>query len=117
MRRQQISVTTDTAGDGTTTGQAIFGKVFAVLWNRGTCDTGVDITVSTVNNDVVNSLLVVANADASKYFYPRTLQHLDTDGSNLATHVGPVAAGQLRLVIAQGGNTKKGTVTVYYDED
>jgi len=117
MRRQKLSVTTDTSGDGTTTGQAIQARIHAVLWNKGTCDTGVDITVSVVNNDVTNNLLVAANADASKYFYPRTLEHLDTAGSDLTTHTEPVAAGQLRLTIAQGGNTKTGSVTVYYDED
>ena len=116
MKRLKLSGTADTSGDVTTTGQAIFGKVYAILWNKGTCATGVDITVSIQNNDVANTLLVAANADASKYYYPRTLQHLDTDASNLATHTPPVAAGQARLVIAQGGNTLTGSVTIYYDE-
>lgn len=116
MRKQKISVTTDTAGDGSTIGPNLLGRVHAIYWNKGTCDTGVDITVSTVNAEAAVNLLVVSNADASKIYYPRTLEHLDTAGSNLTTHTEPLMAGAAKLLIAQGGNAKTGAVTIFYLE-
>lgn len=116
MRSARVSATTDTAGDGIGNGTInVLGVVHAIKWDKGTCDTGVDITVSVQKSDAAGNLLVVANADASKLYYPRSLQHLDTDGSNLTTHTRPLACGTVRLVIAQGGNTKTGAVIVFYE--
>ncbi len=117
MKKLKISVTTDTAGDGSTTALNLLGKLYGVYWNKGTCDTGVDITLSTVQSETARNLLVVANADASKMYYPRTLQHLDTSGADLTSHTEPIIAGTAKLVIAQGGNAKTGAVTLFYTDD
>lgn len=116
MKRLKISATTSTGGDGTATGTPLLGKLYGVYWGIGTCATGVDITVSVVQADTAVNLLVVANADASKLYYPRTLEHLDTDGSNLATHTEPIIAGTPKLTIAQGGATKTGSVILFYED-
>lgn len=114
MKKLKISVTTDTAGDGSTTASNLLGRLWAVYWNKGTCSTGVDITVSTVQSEAAGNLLVVANADASKMYYPRALEHLSTSGADLTTHTEQVIAGTVKLVIAQGGNAKTGAVTIFY---
>jgi len=118
MKKYKLSVTTDTAGDGTATGPNILGRLYAVDYVIGTLDsTTTDITVSTVNADAASNLLVVANVTASKIYYPRTLEHLDSAGSNLTTHDMPLIAGTIKLTIAQGGDTKTGHVVVFYLDD
>ena len=116
MKKYKLGVTTDTSGDGTTTGPSLLGKLYAVYWNKGTASTGVDITLSTVNSESAGNLLVVANADASKLYYPRVLENLDTDGSNLTVHTEPLIAGTIKATIAQGGATKTCALTVYYED-
>ena len=117
MKKHKLSVTTDTAGAGTATGPNILGRLYAVSYNRGTLDaTTTDITVSTVSSDGTANLLVVANVTASKIFYPRTLQHLDTAGSDLTTHTQPLIAGVIKLTVAQGGNAGAGSVVIFYED-
>lgn len=116
MKKLKISVTTDTDGAGYSTASNLLGKLYAVKWDVGTCATGVDVTVSTVNSGAAANLLVVANADASKIYYPRTLEHLDTAGSDLTTHTEPLIAGTVKLTIASGGATKTGSVILFYED-
>jgi hypothetical protein len=116
-----LSVTTDASGDGTTNDtQSINGDIIAIEWLLGTCDAGVDVTVScqSTPGGVAQTLLTLTNADANARYYPRVVVHGNTGTALTGTAGGdtiPQAAiGTLRAVVASGGNTKTGTVIVTY---
>jgi len=118
MKKYKLSVTCDTSGAGSATGPNLLGICYAIAYKRGTLDaTTTDITVSTVNSDGAANQLVQANITADKVIYPRTLEHLDTDGSNLTTHTYPILAGTIKFTVAQGGNGGAGSVVVFYQDE
>jgi hypothetical protein len=104
----KLSGTTDTGGDLTVNGDYITGLLLAVDLEISAADATADHTVSIQSTDVGNAynVLVVANSQTDKRYYPRTLEHLDTDGTALATHTPHAIAGKPRYVVAQGGSTK-----------
>jgi hypothetical protein len=67
-----------------------------------------DSTVSIQSPDSGNAynVLVQANSQTDKRYYPRTLEHLDTSGADLSTHTRHFIAGKPRFVIAQAGDDK-----------
>lgn len=67
-------------------------------------DGGSTTTVSLQSSDsgnVVNLLVQAGNTDARKY--PRTLTHLDTDGTDLAAHTRHFVNGKVRFAMASAG--------------
>lgn len=120
LKRERISVTVDASGDGTTTTRALLGKIFAVHWNIGTCAAGVDVTLAVVNSETTNTILTLTDANASALYYPRHAMHGATGSALTATAGGdntmPLLAGALKVTIAQGGVSKTGIVTVFYED-
>lgn len=115
IHRHKLTATSDTAGDGTATGQSITGKLYAVKYLLGT-STSANMTVSTVNSDGLANQLVVSGVTASKMYYPRTLQHLDTSGADLTTHTMPLVAGVIKLTIAAAGSAKTASAILYIED-
>ncbi len=117
----RLDVTTDTNGDGSlVASRALVGRLYAVDLIDGTYDDGVDATLSCINtpSGVARDLLVIANYNTDQTLYPRTLLHGDSNGAALTGTAGgdrdmPLVNGTLKLVIAQGGNTKTGGVIAY----
>lgn len=118
MRTVRLDATTDASGDATVTegSVGVIGTLYAIRLVDGTFDDGVDITVSSVTDEMNISLLVKADFNTDSMFYPRVLQNLNTDGTALTTHCEPVIAGKLRVVVAQGGNAKSGSFVFYIRE-
>jgi len=118
LKSAKISVTTNAGGAGTgVTENSVFGWLYAITIIDGNFDDGVDWTFSVeAPNDagLARNIKVVSNSNDDKTFYPRTLEHLDTDGAVLTTHCHPVIDGVVKLTIAQGGNTKTGGAVIYY---
>jgi len=54
---------------------------------------------------------------AFQMVYPRVACALNTDGTALTVYDMPLAAGDLKAVIAQGGNAKSGSVIVFLLEE
>jgi hypothetical protein len=113
MRREILNVTTDASGDGSATGSAVFGTLYAMQLVDGTFDDGVDITVTTEQGDLSVSQLVKADFNTDSIYYPRVLQNLNTDGTALTTHCEPLVVGRVKVVVAQGGNVKSGSFIFY----
>lgn len=106
----RVTVTTDAAGAGTTTSdKKINGLVYAVQLVDGTFDDGVDVTCTIESPDYSIPVLVKANFNSDQIVYPRVLQALNTDGSDLTTHAIPGGVGFPKVVIASGGNVKTGS--------
>lgn len=120
MKYRKLDWTTNGSGAATVLGDAIYGEVCAVDYLPGTTDTGATVTV-TSEGMVTTTLLVKATAGTSNLrFYPRALVHKAEDGAALTGTAGgdrcePLAVGQLKVVIASGGDTKSGSVIVHYE--
>lgn len=120
MRTVVLGFTTDTSGAATTTGPNVNGYLYAVAWNKGTCDNGVDCTCSTVNSAGAATQLTLTDANASAIYYPRHLVHSEAGAALTGTAGGdrarPIVSGNLKIVVAQGGSAKVGSVTFYVEE-
>ena len=114
---EKISLTTNAGGAATTTTTAKYlGKLYAVQLVDGDFDDGVDLTLTCETPDLSIPLLTIANFNTDQMQYPRVLQNLNTDGTALTTHTPPVVAGQIKAVIAQGGNAKTGAVICFIED-
>lgn len=110
----KIDLTTDAAGAATVQLSDVYiGLLYAVQLIDGTFDDGVDITLTCEQGDLSIPLLVKADWNTDQMVYPRVLEALNTDGTNLTTHTMPLVFGKPKAVIAQGGNVKTGAVVLY----
>ena len=124
MRRQVIPLgPTSGAGAFTSDTQgSIIGLLYAIEYIPGTIDTGATVTV-TCEGDASKPLLTKSSAGTSAlFFYPRDLVHAVVDGAALTGAAGgdramPVLAGWVKVVIASGGDTKSGSLIVYYEPE
>lgn len=122
MRQVVIPITTDGSGDCTAYGpETINGLLWSVSVDIGTGGTALantaDITISTINTQLALTLLTLTNVAAAATLYPR--------GSNCGA-TGTVTTGandvllpllgKPKVVVAQGGATKVGAVTLFYLE-
>ena len=122
LREVRLYGTTDTSGDLTVTGDAVFGKVYAVAWIDGTLDDNNTAVLSTINHDAASTILTLeaGEGDDDAIFYPRAIVH-DAGAESLTGTAGgdraePLAAGNLQLVIAAGGALKSGGCIVFIEE-
>ena len=128
MKRQYFSITTAAdgsalVGQSTTTAKpSIIGELYCIKYMPGTIDTGASIIVNCVAGDgSVKPLLTKASAGTSNlWFYPRDLVHAVADGAALTGTSGgdraePLLDGQIKIVVASGGNGGVGSVTIYYE--
>lgn len=114
MQALEISITTDSGGDGTNTlPHSVKGILHSVQLVDGDFADGVDLDLydSTPDGDLL--LLSIDNFNTDQRIYPRTLIHLDTTGASIAANYDRhFIFGKLKAVIAQGGDTKTGKVIV-----
>ena len=111
--------TTDASGDLTVySNEAYFGEVYAVQTIDGTLDDGVDITVTSEALDSLNiPILTKANFNTDGIYYVRTVANQVSDGAASTVYdVKPLAAGRIKMVLAQGGNAKSGGCIVYIEQ-
>lgn len=121
MKRVSLSLTTDGSGDASTTGEAILGKLYAVLYLPGTIDTGATLTLTCEGSGSKPLLTKASAGTANTWYYPRDLQHGVADGAALTGTAGgdramPILEGRLKAVIASGGATKTGSVIFYIEQ-
>ncbi len=117
MLKIRLDVTTDSGGAGTATAiMSGFGSLYAVQMIDGNFDDGVDITLTAEQGDLAIPLFAKVDFNTDSIAYPRVLQQLATDGTNLTTHCEPLCFGKLKAAIAQGGATKSGSFILYIRE-
>lgn len=126
MRQRYLILEATTDGAGAATENAarpISGQLYAVEWVIGTMATGVDVTLSEQSrpSGVARTLLTLTNADANAIYYPRYLVHGETGtaltGTSGGDRVMAYLMGTPRVVIASGGDTKTGSIVLYYLAD
>lgn len=118
MNRQRVSFTTSAGGAATAAFPHSFygAKLYAVLWTKGTCDAGVDISLATSGADGSTTVFADVDANSSIAYYPRVAANATADASALTWYDLPVLDGILTLTIAQGGNAKSGSMVVLYED-
>jgi len=118
MKAIRLEVTTDGSGDGTTLSDVVAGGgiVYTVQCVDGDFADGVDLTLTAETGEVSIAILTAANFNSDRVYYPRVLENLNTDATDLFTHTYPLAVGRLKAVVAAGGDTKTGAFVVYISE-
>lgn len=119
--RHDVAITTDASGDATAYTLAITGAVHSIRYvpdGTSPLDTGADVTITGETSGF--PVLTEANIGTSAFTRsPRQPTHKNSDGSALlyAASGEPVetaiilANERIKVVVAQGGNTKSGTLT------
>jgi hypothetical protein len=122
MKRILLSLVTDASGDSVVqSGQALLGKLYAIEYRPGSIVTGATVTVTCVG-DAAKPLLTKANAGtADSWYYPRDLVHGVADGAALTGTAGgdrslPILNGYPKVVVGSGGDTKTGSLILYYED-
>ena len=127
IRREVISATGAAGGSGAATVNAssahpIVGEIVAVhLSYQDSPPNTSDVTLAEANNSPAMTVLSVANANTSGWFFPRAAVH-DTagaartyDGSNAVSDRIPVH-DHLKLTIAQADNGDGVIATILWDD-
>lgn len=113
------TLTVDGSGDVTAyAGSVIRGKVVMVKYVPGTLATGADLTVTGETTGV--PILTKANAGTSTvWFFPKALASKNSDGANATDAFADlyVYKERIKIVVAQGGASKQGSIVFYVDED
>lgn len=122
LRSIRLVGTTNGSGAATIDAEiAVFGTLYAVRWIDGDFADGVDGTLTVQNAGgvgVAHTLLTLTDANDDAMQYTRHVVHSEAGAALTGTSGGdramPLIDGVLRLVIAQGGDTKTGGAIVYY---
>ncbi len=125
MKDTVLKLTTVGAtGAVTVKGEAVKGKLYAILYVPGTLDIGAGIVVTCESfQGASKPLLTLTNAGTANIWkYPRDLVHAVADGAALTGTAGgdracPILAGNIQVVVSSGGATPlTGYVVVYYED-
>lgn len=124
MKRIRVTLnTTDTGGDSTTYGPAIFGKLYAVKLQSVAFDTAGQVVITAEADGDSKPLLTASiTGTAAAWFYPRDLVHAVANGAALTGTSGgdramPIVEGRLKFVVSAGGASSVGAVAILYIEE
>ena len=117
IERHAVSVTTDASGDATEYSPVITGKIANIIYAKTDFDAGVDFTITLEATG--QTLWTESNVDASKTVAPRQKVHDDGGTSIIRAMDGGEAEDDIvcandrvKIVVANGGNTKTGTFNI-----
>lgn len=113
------TITTDADGAATVyLGSVIRGRIVAIKYAPGTIATGADLTITGETSGI--AILTKANAGTSTvWFNPLAIPHKVADGSAF-TDFGVdiwLYRERVKVVVAEGGNTFTGTISLWVDEE
>lgn len=114
--RHAISLTTNSSGDATGYSPAVTGRILGVIYTKSNFADGVDLTVTL--EATAEPIVTLTNQNASGVFYPRPQVHdasgvgATLDGTRLLRDYVVAVRDRVKVVVAQGGDIKTGTVTV-----
>ncbi len=119
LREHTNTITTDESGDATVyLGSNIRGRVESIKYAPGTIETGATLTVTGETSKVA----ILTKADAGTdtvWFYPVAPCNKAADGSASTVTEEPVTLydDRVKVMIATGGDTLTGSITVRVDEE
>lgn len=111
VERHTVSITTDSSGDATGYTPVVTGKIVGVIYTKTDFADGVDFTITTETTG--QGLWTDTNVNASETVYPKQ----QSDGPDGAAITGVyqhvyLSHERVKIVVAQGGDTKSGTFDV-----
>ena len=118
LHTTSVDITTDSSGDATVyLGSAIRGYLVALKYTRGDIATGGDLTITGETSGT--PILTVANATSDAYWYPRAPANKVADNSAItdSAELIPIVRERIKVVVAQGGATKSGSIEAIYETD
>jgi len=119
LHKTSVDITTDSSGDATVyLGSAIRGHLVALKYAPGTIATGGDLTITGETSGT--PILTVTNAGTSNAFwYPRAPANKVADNSAItdSAELIPIVRERIKVVVAQGGATKSGSIEAIYETD
>lgn len=111
VQRHVVALTTNASGAVTAYTPEITGRIAAVIYTKGNFDNGADFTITAEATG--QSLWTDTDVNASETVYPVAAANLGTGAASTLTEVPIfVANDRVKVVVAQGGNAKTGTITV-----
>ena len=116
----EVSLTITTAAGGTfddIVGSNLTGRVAAIKYAPGTIVTGADLTI-TGKTTAVPILKKTDAGTATVWYYPKVIPNKNTDASAFTDVAADIFIYResIRVEVAQGGDSKTGTMTFYIDE-
>jgi len=113
INRVAIALATDGSGNCTAYSVSVAGLAVGYHYDRGTLDSSTtDITVT--EEDTGAALLTLTNVTATARYRPRVATH-DVNGTATGALDAPAVVGRIKVVVAQGGASKAGTLYAYVD--
>lgn len=118
MIKRTISLTTSSGGAATAYADPVPGNgfLYAIQLVDGNFDDGVDIAITAEEENLSIPLYTKADFNTDQMVYPRTPTAAVADGSALTNYAEPLVIGRIKAVIAQGGDTKTGSIVLYIRE-
>ena len=121
IRRFEVTVTTDASGDATAYTPYLSGYIHSIQYEKTDYADGVDFTITGEANAL--GLWAESNVNAAKVCLPRAATH-STAGVAAAYASGGTAVNdrlalsrdRVKIVVAQGGNTKVGNFVITVDD-
>lgn len=112
----KANIATNSSGDATVylthgANRKPNGFLVALKYTPGSIDTGGDLTITGETSGV--PIITKANAGTSDvFYYPRALPNAVSDGAagTVSTEMIPIKDERIKVVVAQGGNTKAGSI-------
>lgn len=119
----KVDIVTDSSGNATAylshgNNRPPNGFIVCIKYTPGTIDTGADLTIT----GEVSGIPVLAKSDAGTstvFYYPRALANAVSDGAEAtnSSEFIPIKEERIKVVVAQGGSTKSGSIEVILIND
>lgn len=120
MRRISVEITTAADGSAMVTSARVSGSVHAIVYEKTDFADGVDFTVTAEKTG--EQIWAETNVNAAGSRYPRAATHTTAGVAALYAASGvavldkpAIANDRFKVVVAQGGNAKKGTLHFLID--
>lgn len=112
--RKIVNVTTDASGDATEYSEPIRGRIISIQYVKTDFDNGVDFTITAETTG--QNIWTESNVNAAATRAPRQPTHDAIGAASLYAAAGEsvedyivLADERVKIVVAQGGDTKSGT--------
>lgn len=120
MRRVSVEITTAADGSATAYSPRISGAIHSIQYEKKDFADGVDFTLTAERSG--EQLWAETNVNAATVRYPRTATHTTAGAAALYAASGTavldkpgIANDRVKIVVAQGGNAKSGTIHILVD--
>ena len=117
VQRHSVTLTTDASGDATGFTPVVTGLINAIIYTKTDYDAGVDFTITVEGTG--QGVWTETDVNADKTVAPRQPIHDTVGVASLYAGAGEpvedhiaVANDRIKIVVAQGGDTKTGTFDV-----